>query len=63
RVVESVMRQAPTESDKKERRRKRRALKAARNHLADPNSKLGRLMAAYVRTQASDRPIMTLPEV
>ena len=52
-----------SDAEKRARRRKRRALRDARNYLADPNSKLGRLMAAYARQQASERPIMTLPEV
>ncbi|WP_186826962.1 hypothetical protein [Shimia ponticola] len=56
------MRQDLSEDEKRERRRKKRALRTARNNLADPNSKLGRLMTAYFRQQASDRPIMTLPE-
>jgi len=57
------MRQELTEEEKRDRQRKKRALRKARHNLADPNSKLGRLMTAYFRQEASDRPIMILPEV
>ena len=49
--------------EEREQRRKRRALRKARNHLADPQSKLGRLLAAYAKQKQDDPGAVSLPEV
>ncbi|MEL6608941.1 MAG: hypothetical protein AAFO93_08525 [Pseudomonadota bacterium] len=44
------------------KRRARRALREARRHLADPQSKLGRLLSAYDELKSSGRTTWVLPE-
>lgn len=49
-------------SEKRRRRQARRALRQAREHMADPSAKLPRLLNAYAQLQARGKTRWALPE-
>ncbi|MEO0484413.1 MAG: hypothetical protein AAF092_00730 [Pseudomonadota bacterium] len=49
-------------AERQEKRRQRRALKAARRHMADPNARLPRLLEAYSKFQAQGSIRWALPD-
>ena len=49
-------------AERQQQRQQRRALKAARRHMADPEARLPRLLAAYSKFQAQGTIRWALPD-